>query len=73
MVDEVKNTMADKVKNTIKVSCYVGKEKLCDFDWDSMPNVGMGFSYENRSYMIIDIKDSKITLKDITKNRSKKK
>ncbi len=65
--------MFKETKNIMKVSCYLGATKLCDLKWDSMPNVGMGFSYEDRSYMIIKIKDSKVTLKDITKNRSKKK
>jgi len=65
--------MFKKAKNIMKVSCYIGKKQLFDLEWDEMPNVGMSFSHENTEYMIINIKDSKITLKDITKNRSKKK
>lgn len=57
----------------MKVSCYIGDKQLFDLEWDEMPNVGMGFSHKKTEYMIIKIKDSKITLKDITKNRSKKK
>lgn len=65
--------MFKKAKNIMKVSCYLGEKHLVDLEWDSMPNVGMGFSHKKREYMIIKIKDSKVTLKDITKNRSKKK
>ena len=57
----------------MKVTCYLHKKKLCDWNWDKMPNVGMSFDYENREYMITDIKDSKITLKDISKKGSKRK
>lgn len=65
--------MVLKTKNIMKVSCYLGEKKLCDLEWDEMPNVGMSFNYENREYMITDIKDSKITLKDISKKGSKRK
>lgn len=65
--------MVLKTKNIMKVTCYLGKEKLCDLDWDEMPNVGMGFSYEKKQYMIIGINGSKIKLKDITPIGSKKK
>ncbi len=57
----------------MKVSCHIGEKQLFDLKWDEMPNVGMSFSHKKSEYMIIKIKDSKITLKDITKNRSKKK
>ena len=57
----------------MKVSCYLGKKKLCDLNWDDLPNIGMSFLYEQRDYMITEIKGSKITVKDITKNRSNKK
>lgn len=64
--------MSNKIKNGMQVSCFLNNEKLCDLKWDSMPNVGMGFSYKKKSYMITKIEDSKITLKIIT-NRGKKK
>lgn len=65
--------MVLKTKNIMKVSCYLNEKQLFDLEWDEMPNVGMSFNHKNTEYMIIKIKDSKITLKDITKNRSKKK
>ena len=56
----------------MKVQCFLGEKKLCDFTWDDMPNTGMSFDYENREYVIIEINDSKITVKDITKENKKK-
>lgn len=55
----------------MKVTCYIKNKKLTSFTWDKLPNVGMGFDFEGREYMIIKIDDSKITVKDITKGAIK--
>jgi len=64
--------MSSVTNDSMKVQCFLGEKKLCDFTWDDMPNTGMSFDYENREYVIIEINDSKITVKDITKENKKK-
>jgi len=55
----------------MKVTCFLDKDKLCELEWDEMPNIGMSFYYEKKEYMITKIKDSKITVKNITKPGAK--
>lgn len=56
----------------MKVSCFLNDKKLCNLDWDAMPNVGMGFSYKGKQYMILAIDDSKIIVKLLPKRGKKK-
>ena len=63
--------MSKKTKNIVEVKCFLNKEELFDMKWDEMPNSGMSFYHEKKEYQITNIKDSKITLKDITKLGSK--
>lgn len=56
----------------MKVSCYIDDKKVFDLEWDSMPTTSMGFYHEKKEYKIIDIKDSKITIK-LVKPVGKKK
>lgn len=63
--------MSKKTKNIVEVECLLNEKKLFDMKWDEMPNPGMSFYHEKKEYQIIKIKDSKITLKDITKRGSK--
>lgn len=64
--------MSSETNDSMKVTCFLGEKKLYDFTWDEMPNTGMSFDYENREYVITEINDSKITVKDITKEDKKK-
>jgi len=64
--------MSSVTNDSMKVQCFLGEKKLCTLTWDDMPNTGMSFDYENREYVIIEINDSKITVKDITKTDKKK-
>jgi len=50
----------------MKVKCFLNDKKVCDLEWDEMPNTGMSFYHEKKEYLILTIDDSKITLKDIT-------
>jgi len=62
--------MSKNLKNTmIKVTCFLNDKQLCSLEWDELPNTGMSFYYKKREYVILKIKDSKITVKDITKER----
>ncbi len=63
--------MSKKTKNIVEVECLLNEKKLFDMEWDEMPNTGMSFYHEKKEYLITNIKDSKITLKDITKLGSK--
>jgi len=63
--------MSKKTKNIVEVKCFLTDKELCSLEWDEMPNTGMSFYHEKKEYQIIKIKDSKITLKDITKLGSK--
>lgn len=49
-----------------KVTCFLNDEELCSLEWYKMPNIGMSFYYNKKEYLILEIKDSKITVKDIT-------
>lgn len=69
---QLNSIMENNSKKIMKVTCYLNKKKLCELNWDQMPNIGMSFNFKKREYMIIDIKDSKITLKDISKKRVKR-
>ena len=65
--------MSNNDKKNMKVSCYINDDKVFNLTWDDMPNIGMSFNHEKKEYLIIKINDSKIQVKDITKNGSKKK
>jgi len=64
--------MTNQTKKIMDVSCFINDEKLCNLKWDEMPNVGMSFDYKKREYMILGIKDSKITVKLLPKRGVKK-
>ena len=55
----------------MKVKCFLNDKELCSLELGDMPNTGMSFYHKKKEYLIIEIKDSKITLKDITKPGSK--
>lgn len=55
----------------MKVECFLDDKKLFTLTWDEIPNTGMSFEYKNKEYVITEINDSKITVKDITKGSIK--
>ena len=60
--------MSNNLTNIMEqVTCFLNDKELCSFEWDEFPNTGMSFYYKKREYVILTIKNSKITVKDITK------
>jgi len=60
--------MSNNLSNIMEqVTCFLDDKELCKLEWDNIPNTGMSFYHEKKEYLILEIKDSKITVKDITK------
>jgi len=55
-----------------QVTCFLNDKELCSLKWHEIPNTGMSFYYKKKEYLITKIKDSKITVKDITIKGGKK-
>ena len=51
----------------MKVTCFLNDKKLCSLTWDEIPNTGMSFYYQKNEYVILEIKESEIKVKEITK------
>lgn len=62
------------LKNVVKVECFLNDKentKVCDLEWEEMPPAHVSFDYKKKEYMIIKIKDSKITVKVVPPRRKK--
>jgi len=65
--------MSQNIQKTMKVTCFLKDKELCELEWDELPNTGMSFYHNKKEYLITEIKDSKIIIKDITKQKVKNK
>lgn len=58
----------------MKVTCILDdkqKTKVCDVEWKDMPPTHVSFVYKKKDYMIINIKDTMVTVKPLPTRRKK--